>query len=289
MQRIVIIGAGGRLGKALVREYAKEYEVIPLKHNDIDLASVISMDKCLNPLEFDLLINCGALTDVDYCEKNIQEALNINCYAPKYLANFALMKNARMIHISTDYVFRGDNKIPYAENDETCPISNYGMTKNQGDVWVSSRSVDNLIIRTSWVFGPDSDSFIDNIISKSKVSEEVFAVSDKFSTPAYTLDIAKYLKPFLFDNPIGGILNICNSGECSWQEFGQHAINCILDNGIELKGTIVKPQKMSEISAFIAKRPVYTVLSTNKLTEYLGYEPRSWQDAVKEYVKEYKL
>jgi len=289
MQRIVIIGAGGRLGKALVIEYSKEYEVIPLTHNDIDLASVISMDKCLKPLDFDLLINCAALTNVDYCESHILDALHINCYAPEYLASISLMKNARMIHISTDYVFDGGNTIPYTEDDETAPISQYGMSKKQGDVWVRSHSDNNLIIRTSWVFGPDSDSFIDSIINKAKVSEDVSAVSDKFSTPAYTLDIAKYLKPFLFDNPIGGILNICNSGECSWQEFGQYAINCMLDNGVELKGTIVKPQKMSEISAFIAKRPVYTVLSTNKLTEYLGYEPRSWYDAVEAYITDYKL
>jgi len=289
MQRIVIIGAGGRLGKALVREYSKEYEVIALTRNEIDLSSVISMDKCLDALDFDLLINCAALTNVDYCESHINEALNINCYAPEYLASIALMKNARMIHISTDYVFHGDNTIPYKEHDDTFPISNYGMSKKQGDLWVRSRSVDNLVIRTSWVFGPDSDSFIDSIINKAKVSEEVSAVSDKFSTPSYTLDIAKYLKPFLFDKPIGGILNICNFGECSWQEYGQYAINCMLDHGVELKGTIVKPQRMSQITAFIAKRPVYSVLSTDKLTEYLGYAPRNWYDAVDEYIKDYKL
>jgi len=285
MQRIVIIGAGGRLGKALVREYSKEYEVIALTRNEIDLSNNESVYNCLQALEFDLLINCAALTNVDYCQTHKVEAYKINSEVVSSIATIVYTKFARMIHISTDYIFDGKRNKPYTESSFTQPISIYGKSKVEGERNALLYSDNNLVIRTSWVFGQDADSFIDNIINKSKVSEEILAVSDKFSTPSYTLDIAKYLKPFLFDNPIGGILNICNSGECSWQEYGQYAINCMLKHGVNIKGTIVKPQKMSTLTAFIAKRPVYTVLSTDKLTKLLGYSPRSWQDAVEEYIK----
>ena len=285
---IVIIGSGGRLGKALAREYSYDHSIIGFNHSHIDLNNPKNIKDCLEPLEFDLIINCAALTDVDHCETHSDLAYSINTKAVEIIADISKRKGARMIHISTDYVFDGTSQIPYTENNMPFPISVYGYTKFCGENILLAYSDKNLVVRTSWVFGPDRNSFIDGIINKAIWNADISAVADKFSTPAYTLDIAQYLKPLLFDNPIGGIINICNSGSCSWQQFGQYALdvaNAIVP--ISLTGRRVAPQQMSDITAFIAKRPAYTVLSTDKLSEIIGYRPRFWACAVDDYISNY--
>ena len=283
--RIVIIGSGGRLGAALTREYARDHDVTTFNHSQLDLGSGDSIRATIEPLSFDLLINGAALTNVDYCETHAEEAHRINAGAVRDLAEICARKGVRCIHISTDYVFDGNATVPYSETDDAKPISFYGESKRQGELALLEVSENHLAVRVSWVFGPDRPSFVDQILKRALETEQVEAIGDKFSAPTYTADVARYLRPFLNDMKTGGLLHLCNTGECTWQEYGQFAIDCALAAGVPLKGKTVGALRMADLRAFIAKRPVYTVLSTAKLAQLTGEIPRDWRGAVEEYVR----
>src|SRR5438105_11188018 len=194
--KIVIIGSGGRLGAALVRAYREKFNVVHFNHAQLDLANRDQIGTTFSPLSFDLLINCAAFTNVDLCESKREEAFAINAEAPKMLAEICRHKNAKLIHFSTDYVFDGEKREPYAEIDPAKPISVYGESKRAGEENVSAVQDRNLVIRVSWVFGPDRPSFLDAIIKRAREEEEIDAVADKFSTPTYTRDLAGMLSRF---------------------------------------------------------------------------------------------
>lgn len=283
--RIVIVGSGGRLGAALRRIYAAEHEIVGFNHAALDLASPESIRSRIEPLSFDVLINCAALTNVDYCETHSQEAFRINAHAVRELAQICTGKGVRMIHIGTDYVFDGLKRTPYTEEDPAIPISVYGESKLQGEMEMLEVSDRHLAVRVSWVFGPDRPSFVDGVLQRALEKDVAQAVADKISAPTYTLDAAEYLRPLLAPDALGGILHLCNSGSCSWQEYGQVALDCALAAGVPLKATKVEPIRMVDLDNFIAKRPVYTVLGTDRLAGILGKPPRPWQQAVEEYVR----
>jgi len=282
--RIVIVGAGGRLGAALARVYAPEFEVRGYTHADIDLTSLHRLRELLRAVKFDLLINSAALTNVDYCEVHRDEAFIINAEAPRILAELCDEKNAKLIHISTDYVFDGKRRQPYREEDEAIPISIYGESKREGEIHVLRASGQHLVARASWVFGPDRPSFIDQVIQRARETSAVAAVADKFSTPTYTLDLARWLRA-AWEKDLSGLLHLPNRGECSWQEYAQYAIDYCHQHGIPLLANRVGKLKLSEMKNFIAQRPVYTVLSTSTFVSRTGVEPRDWREAVAEYIR----
>lgn len=283
--RIVITGAGGRLGKALCRAYADEFEVVALDRTHLDLASSASVENVFSNLKFDIVINCAALTNVDYCETNETEANRINGEAPGQIAKIANSSGARMIQISTDYVFRGDKATPYTEEDPAEAISIYGKSKQLGEENVLNVSDKNLVVRVAWVFGPDRPSFIDAILKRALNEEKVEAIGDKYSTPSYTIDTAEYLRPILQDPGIGGLLHVCNSGECSWREYGEYAINVAADAGMPMKTREVGMLTLTGMKNFVARRPVYTVMATDRLASLIGRRPRPWREAVEDFVK----
>lgn len=282
--KIVIIGAGGRLGAALLHAYRETHEVTGFSHAQIDIGDFDEVEQLLMHLEFDLMINCAAMTNVDLCEEQRNEAFRINASAPELLAQIAGDKGARFIHFSTDYVFDGQKQTPYVEEDEAVPISIYGESKREGEENVLNENERHLVVRVSWVFGPERPSFVDNVIQRARENEAVDAVADKFSTPTYTGDIAAML-PRFFPADVGGILHFANGGECSWQQYAQHALDCCFKLGLPLKTITVEPLRLADMEGFVARRPVYTVLSTARFTEITGQAPRSWRDAVAEYVK----
>jgi dTDP-4-dehydrorhamnose reductase len=282
--RVLIIGAGGRLGSALMRRYRTDFEIRGFTHSEIDLADVGELEELLKPLPFDVLINCAAMTNVDLCEEQRDTAFEINATAPELLAHICEDKGAKLIHFSTDYVFDGRKKTPYVEDDPAEPLSIYGESKREGEENVLFVSEQNLVVRVSWVFGPDRPSFVDNVIARAKENPEVVAVTDKFSTPTYTEDIASALPQF-FSNGVGGLLHFANQGQCSWQEYAQFALETCAAQGVPLKATTVGPLRLSEMQNFAAPRPVYTVLSTVRFAEITGQTPRPWRDAVLEYIR----
>src|SRR5437868_14394809 len=155
MRSITIIGANGRLGAALAREYSRDFEVRAFGRNELDLGNLDHVRSIVSETEFDLLINCAALTNVDYCESHRDEAFLINAEAPRLLAEICAEKSAKLVHISTDYIFDGKQDTPYIEKDPTAPLSVYAESKLAGEQEALALSPKNLVVRLSWVFGPD--------------------------------------------------------------------------------------------------------------------------------------
>ena len=285
-QRIVIVGAAGRLGAALLRKYARDRRVVGLSRSQLDLSDRASFWNILGSLDFDVLINCAAQTNVDRCETEPNEAFALNAEAPQALAEVCAQKKARLVHISTDYVFDGAKAEPYTEEDEANPISVYGESKLEGERRVLAVSSDHLVVRVSWVFGPDRPSFIDWIIQQAREKESVAAVADKFSTPSYTLDIAEMLRPLL-EARTSGIVHVANGGQCSWREYGQWALDCCRAEGVSLRAQTVDAISLAEMKQFVARRPAHSVLATEKYEGATGQQPRAWQAAVRAYVRDH--
>jgi dTDP-4-dehydrorhamnose reductase len=285
-RRIVIIGSGGRLGATLLREWrARGEEVLGFNRALLDLGDFSSTRERLDSMEFDVLVNCAAQTDVDRCEREPEEAFRINSGAVATLADICTRKKARCIHISTDYVFDGRKSTPYSEDDEPHPISKYGESKLSGERGLHAVSDRHLVVRVSWVFGPDRPSFVDQIIQRALEQDRVEAIADKISVPTYTLDAAQLLLPILNQPEITGTLHLCNTGECSWQEYGQHALHCAAAVGLPLRTSQVEPLKLAAMKSFVAQRPIYTPLATARFNKLTGITPRLWQEAVEDYVR----
>jgi len=287
--RIAIIGAGGRLGAALAREYTavQEYEVTSFTHSQLDLAQPHEPRATFRSGEFDLVINAAALTNVDYCEAHREEAIRLNAEAPRLLAEICRAKQARFIHLSTDYVFDGEKRTPYLEEDAANAISVYGETKRAGEMQVLEANESALVVRVSWVFGPDRPSFVDAILQRARNEPEVTAVADKVSTPTYTIDIARLLRPFFARDSAAGLLHVANGGECSWQEYAQWALDCCHRYAVPMQARTVGATSLGEMKNFVARRPVYTVLATQKYHRLTGTAPRDWHEAVEQYIRDH--
>ncbi len=281
--KFAIIGTNGRLGAALAREYARDFEVTSFERRQLDLAQLERVRSILSEAKFDLLINCAALTNVDYCESHREEAFLVNADAPRLLAEIANQKSAKLLHFSTDYVFDGKKSDPYAEEDKAVPLSVYGESKLEGERRVLEVSSQHLVVRLSWVFGPDKPSFIDQIIRRTREDDVVTAVADKVSAPTYTIDVSSWLR-LAIDKSANGILHLANNGGCSWQEWAQYAIDVCRNLGIPLKAERVGAVSLADMKNFVAQRPVYTVLSTAKFAALTGVKPRHWRAAVAEYI-----
>jgi dTDP-4-dehydrorhamnose reductase len=319
--KIVILGAGGRLGAALIREYRDKFDVTGFNHAQLDFLNLDQIRERIGTASFDVLINAAAFTNVDLSETEPDRAFRINAEAPRMLAEICRDKDAKLIHFSTDYVFDGEKREAYTEEDETNPISVYGKSKRAGEENVLAVQGRHLIVRVSWVFGPDRPSFIDGVIKRAQENEHVDAIADKFSTPTYTRDIAEMLvvagigdsggnvgatvgdgtqagvtdPGYNAASDYSGILHFANTGECSWQEYGQWALDCCQRFGVTLKTKTVGAVKLKDMTRprrgyggqakWVARRPVYSVLSSAKYTELTGVRPRTWQDAVADYIR----
>jgi dTDP-4-dehydrorhamnose reductase len=282
-RRIAVVGKNGRLGAALCRALPEAYDVLPLGRSELDLAKPIPDQ--LKDLSFDLLINAAAATNVDWCELHEVDANQINASAVAELGGLCAERGVRCLHVSTDYVFDGLASRPYTESDPAVPISVYGKAKLLGEELLLGTGQEHLVIRVSWVFGPDKPSFLDWALDQALNRETVAAIDDKISSPTYTLDFVQWIRPLLFEVPMGGIVHLCNPGGCSWREYAQWAIDSAREEGIRFKAHEIQPITLDSMSAFLARRPIYTVLATGKFSEKTGLSPRPWKDAVRDFVR----
>jgi dTDP-4-dehydrorhamnose reductase len=220
---------------------------------------------------------------VDACETRREEARSVNALAPAVMAAAARRCGARFFHFSTDYVFDGKKSEPYAETDAAHPLGWYGETKLEGENAVLADSATHLVVRVSWVFGPAKPSFADQMIERARTSPEVFAICDKFSSPTSACDVGGWIEPFFDPALPGGLYHACNSGSCSWKEYGEWALECAASCGVPLATTTVQPQLLRDMKGFTAGRPVRSVLATEKLARTTGLRP--WRDALREYIQ----
>ena len=284
--RLVIIGAAGRLGGAMLESYSKCHRVIGLTRAELDLANPESIRRALEPLEYDRLILPGALTAVDYCEAHEDEAFAINADGPKLIAEISAQKGAHVTYISTDFVFGGLSERAYSEDRVPKPLSVYGASKLEGEENMLGVSQHNLVARVSWLYGSGKPAFPEWIIQQAMKQTALALPEEKIGSPTYTADVVDYLELLLgFDRgaPAGGIYHLSNSGQCTWQQWGQFCLDQAAAAGLPLKTRVITANCLEDITAFVAKRPINSVLRTEKFTRHTGIVPRSWQEAMREH------
>lgn len=287
--RVVVIGSGGRLGAAVARQLRQSgHAVVAFDRKALDLSRPEIVDDRLGPLAFDTVVLTAALTGLDDAEHRPEAAYAINAHGPEQVAAIAHRRGARVIHVSTDYVYDGEQPGLRSETDPANPVSVYAMSKFDGENRVLAATDGRaLILRTSWVFGPDRPAFPDMLIERARKEARVSAIADKFSSPTSALDAARWIEALLEKPDIRGVLNLCNDGACSWQDYGQKALDSARECGVSLTATLVEPQKLVEMTHFVARRPVHTAISVEKLTGVLGFRPRPWQEALRDYIGRY--
>lgn len=286
--RVVVVGSDGRLGSALTGFLRQHHTVIPLGRRQMNLRCERSIADALETLDYEFLFLTGALTGVDYCETHEQEAFAVNAVAPGQIANISARKNAHVTYVSTDMVFDGDTVLPYVETDKTGPISIYGESKLKGENYVLDASETNLIVRVSWLFGPGRRAFPEWIVDQACSCPCLTLPDDKIACPSYTLDLVAWMKALVFDQtpaPAAGTYHLCNSGPCTWQEWGQFCIDTARASGHPVIVGEIGGVAVDSVPAFVARRPRNSSMNTGKFSHRTGILPRHWDEAVHEFIK----
>lgn len=286
-QRVVVLGAGGRLAGSLVEAWKGRFHVRAAGRSGdggLNVADEQAVRRFFEDVDFDWIVNGTGLTNVDRCEEARDEALRVNADAPALLADISSRRKARLLHFSTDYVFDGTEPGPLKESALASPLGWYGETKLRGERAVTECDARHVVVRVSWVFGPHKSSFVDQILARALREERVEAIEDKWSSPTSAEDAASWLAPFLERDLPGGVYHACNAGQCSWREYGQAALDMAAALGWALRARRVDGIPLASMRSFVATRPVRTILDSTKLQSVAGLTLRTWQEALQDYI-----
>lgn len=276
--KVLITGSKGQLGHAVADELIKRFiECRGVDREDFDLMDKEQVMKYILSYRPDAVIHCAAYTAVDKAEEDSAACYAVNVLGTSYVAEACKAIDAKMIYISTDYVFDGDGERPFETEDTPAPIGQYGLTKWQGEEEVKKYLNNYFIARTSWVFGSNGSNFIKTMIKLGKERAEINVVCDQIGSPTYTLDLARLLGDMIITDKYG-IYHITNEGECSWYEF---ACEIFRQAGYPTK---VNPVT-SEQYPTKAKRPKNSRLSKRSLGEQGFQRMPHWKDALARYLK----
>ena len=255
-------------------------EFIEAPHEVLDITHEDTVSDFISTRAPDIIVNCAAFTNVDKCETESEAAFNVNSLGPKYIATAAKECGARVIHISTDFVFDGNSSRPYTENDQTNPLSEYGRTKLEGERNIQSHCNSYLIVRTSWLFGHDGINFAAKMLELAEHNKELSIVTDEIGSPTYTPDLAVALWT-LIKQECEGVINVSSYGSCSRYEWAEYIFEMM---GYKIK---INPIKSSQYKR-PAKVPLNSTLNCQKFTTITGMRMRPWQEAVESYLKKQK-
>lgn len=277
--KVLIIGGTGLLGKALVREWSGD-EVLAIGSRDVDIRDAKRVREIVAKERPQWIVLSAAYTDVDGCESDPERAFAVNRDGAANVADAAKSLGAKLLFLSSDYVFAGRKTSPYEAGDGRNPQSVYGRSKAEAEVRLLEIQPDVCIARTSWLFGTGGKCFPDTILRLAASRPALDVVNDQRGSPTYTVDLARAIIE-LCRKGASGIVHVTNSGDCTWFEFAREIIK-----GAELQ-TEVRPVN-SEQMARPAPRPAYSVLAATSLHRY-GIEMPSWKDALQRYLKERKI
>lgn len=272
--RILITGAGGQLGSALCEALGYE-TVIPKDLPGFDLALPI-VEEQIGEASPDLIIHAGAYTDVDGAEREPDLAMAVNAKGTEQIARAAVRLGARLIYISTDYVFDGKQRTPYREDDNPCPVNQYGFSKWKGEQAVLASGARALIIRTAWLYGPVGKNFVKSIMRAAQTEPILKVVNDQSGCPTYAQDLAAAVAS-LVGKHVEGVIHVTNRGQCTWYEFAQAIVR-------EMGFCCSVMPITTEQAGRLAKRPPYSVLSPDRLLS-LGHALPEWSQALTRFAK----
>ncbi|WP_288192995.1 dTDP-4-dehydrorhamnose reductase [uncultured Methanobrevibacter sp.] len=276
--RILITGGDGMLGTDL-REVLKGEDLIVTNHESLDITDRNQVMEKIKEYKPEIVINCAAMTDVDGCETKKDLAYKLNAEGPENLALACREIDATLAHISTDYVFKGNNNRPLIEDDELGPISIYGKSKLKGEENVENILDKYFIIRTAWLYGKNGPNFIEKMLELAKTHDTLTVVNDQKGSPTFTKDLSKGIYELIKSNKYG-TYHLTNSGSTTWYEFAKLIFE---KKKIDIN---VIPVTSEEFAAH-APRPHYSVLSHDKWKNNGFEELRNYEDALDEYLNLY--
>lgn len=281
MMKILITGSDGLLGRDVSKLFSDKYPDATIESTE---AYLDIRDYGMVAMEFERLlpsavVHCAAFTNVDACEDHPKKAFGVNRDGAFNVARACRHIEARLIHISTDYVFDGMKRFPYEESDEPAPLGIYGKSKLEGEKLILKEWENALVIRTSSLFGRGGDNFGSKVISRCKKGEKVMVAVNMVSSPTLTKDLAKAIEKLL---PLDyrGIVHFVNSGVCSKFEFARKALQMK-----KIDESFLIPIEMDCLN-LKAKRPAYSALDNSLFTQLTGETPRSWEEALKDFLFE---
>ena len=277
--KILISGGSGQLGSDCTLLLSKTHEVITPDEKDLDIGNLEKVLYMVSAVSPDILLNCAAFTNVDACETEKEEAWRVNADGPGNLAKAADKYGSKLVHISTDYVFNGRKEIPepYAEDDETEPLSYYGRTKLEGELIVKKITANHLIIRTAWVYGINGHNFLKTMLKVvlKNPGKEIKVVNDQFGSPTWSYSLSQQIRKLIEVNAIG-TYHASSEGHCSWYELTRYFLeNMGVENNVVPCASKDFPVK--------AVRPVNSILENRRLKEEGICVMPGWQDGIDEF------
>ena len=277
-KKLIITGANGQLGRAINALYQGREDIICVNTDvdELDITNLEEVEAFVAQEKPYAIVNCAAYTAVDACEDQEDLAFRVNAIGPRNLAIAAEANGAKMMHISTDYVFAGNSSVPYREFDPTGPQGAYGRTKLAGEKFVERFSTKHYIIRTAWLYG-DGKNFVKTMLRLAETMPEVKVVDDQVGSPTSASELAKAMDALLFTDNYGTFHGTCE-GVCSWADFAEEIFR--------LAGTGTKVVRISSAEfAAKAQRPAYSVLENYMLKNTTDFMFADWKDAIKEYMQ----
>jgi dTDP-4-dehydrorhamnose reductase len=279
--KVLVSGANGQLGmelQQLVSDYG-DYQFVFTTREQLSLDHLESLSEVIKHQQPDFCINCAAYTAVDKAESEKELAYRVNAEAPGVLARACHQNNVHFIHVSTDYVFNGEGKSPYKEDDLTDPVNLYGASKLEGERAVMKNNPDAIIIRTAWVYSEFGKNFVKTMLKLMSDREEISVVSDQQGTPTYAADLAKVIMQIISSGKWApGIYHFSNDGQITWYDFA------VAIKELSGKNCRVKPIAASEYPT-PAKRPGYSVLDKTKIKSTFGIKGKEWKESLAVCIK----
>ena len=291
--KVVITGSLGQLGNELcsclrkgkseigaIPDCFKNAEIVPVDVDELDITDYSAVDSFFSAEKPEVIINCAAMTNVDGCESDYETAFKVNALGVKNLAVCAEKIGAKLIHVSTDYVFAGNGTKPYCEWDKVDPQSVYGASKALGEKYALSFCKKSFVVRTSWLYGYIGKNFVKTVRRVIKANGGIGVVCDQRGNPTNANDLAHHLLKLAVTEEYG-IYHCTGEGECSWYDF---AVKIAEYSGL---GDTVTPCTTEEYNAKFnvpTKRPEYSSLRNLALECTVGNEMRDWEIALKEYI-----
>ncbi len=282
MKKVIVTGCNGQLGRAFnrVMEDNTEYSLVNTDVGELDITDIEKVMALAREVKPCAILNCAAHTNVNGCETDRDGAFMINAIGARNLSIAAQETGAKMIQISTDYVFSGNGDKPYREFDPVDPISAYGSTKLQGEVFVRDLCSRYFILRTAWLYG-EGNNFVNTMLRLSETNDKVQVVQDQYGTPTYAMELAKAVA-YLLPTDNYGIFHATCEGECSWAAFAREIFR-LAGKSTAVEG--ITTQEYEEKFPGQAHRPAYSVLDNYMFERTTDFRFASWETAIAEYVK----
>ncbi|WP_444888126.1 dTDP-4-dehydrorhamnose reductase [Microbulbifer sp. JMSA008] len=285
--RILVTGKNGQLARELQKRKPAGIDLIALDRNDLDITDSDQVMQAVNKYQPDTLINAAAYTAVDKAESEREQAFATNATGPENLAKACREMGARLIHISTDFVFDGQSSTPYQPQDSMCPLGIYGESKAAGEVAVQSVLPQAIILRTAWVYSAHGANFSNTMLRLMRERNQLGVVADQIGTPTSTQTLAETIFTLMGKPDLCGIYHCTDAGTASWYDFAVAIYEEAKELGLlaEAKNVEIRPINTSDYPT-PAARPAYSVLDKSKLVNDLNLEPQHWRRVLRKVLQE---